>query len=253
MPSPSFLRNPHLEGNTFYWEAGPAGVLLCHGFTATTAEVRLLAQALFASGYSVSGPLLPGHGTTPHDCNRYKWEDWYAALEQGYHQLASQCTRVIVGGESTGALLALYLAYKHPEAAGILCYAPALRLKLSKLKIFLLSILVPFLTSIPKPPSTDNNPWQGYAVQPLKGARQLLRLQKATTAILPHIRCPILVMQGRLDPTVHPSAPQVIYDQVSSPVKQLHWLENSTHCVILDKEHPLAARLTLEFLSRVLI
>jgi carboxylesterase len=245
------LRNPHLDGSTFYWEAGTTGVVLCHGFTATTAEVRLLAQALFIQGYSVAGPLLPGHGTSPEDCNRHSWEDWYASLENTYQHMAEHCIRVVVGGESTGALLALHLAAHHPQVAAILCYAPALRLKLRPITIFLLSLLAPFITSIPKPPSTDDNPWQGYSVQPLKGARQLLRLQKTIPPLLPGIHQPVLIVQGRLDPTVHPASPQVIYDQVSSAVKELVWLENSTHCVILDKERDQAARLTINFLQRV--
>lgn len=246
------MRNPHLDGSAFYWEAGPTGVLLCHGFTATTAEVRLLAQALHTKGYTIAGPLLPGHGTTPQDCNRHTWEDWYTSLEQAYQQLSARCNSVVIGGESTGALLVLRLASYHPEAAAVLCYAPALRLKLSRGEILLLSLLAHLISSIPKAPSTDNNPWQGYSVQPLKAARQLLRLQKDVSPILPRIQQPILVMQGRLDPTVHPSAPQVIYDQVGSTIKELHWLENSTHCVILDKERDLAADLTLNFLQKVL-
>jgi carboxylesterase len=60
-------------------------------------------------------------------------------------------------------------------------------------------------------------------------------------------------MQGRLDPTVHPQSPQIIYDQVSSSIKELHWLEHSTHCIILDKERDLAASMTLDFLNRVLV
>lgn len=252
MRDKSTFRNPQLEGSSFYWEAGSTGVLLSHGFTATTAEVRLLAQALHDHGYTVAGPLLPGHGTTPQDCNRHTWEEWYASFEHMYQELTSKCDKVVVGGESTGALLALRLAYEHRESAAILCYAPALRLKLGRLKLFLLRLLVPFLTSIPKPPSTDNNPWQGYSVQPLKGAYQLLRLQKAVLPLLPGIHQSILIMQGRLDPTVHPDAPQIIFDRISSPVKELHWLEQSTHCVILDKERDRAADLTLDFLHRVL-
>ncbi len=49
----SCLRNPHLEGEPFFWEgpgSGPAGVLLVHGYTATPAEVRPLAQALWRAG-----------------------------------------------------------------------------------------------------------------------------------------------------------------------------------------------------------
>jgi carboxylesterase len=228
------------------------GVLLCHGFTATTAEVRLLAQALLEQGYTVAGPLLPGHGTTPQDCNRYTWEDWYTSLEQMYHKLAERCQSVIVGGESTGALLVLRLAYEHPEAAAILCYAPALRLNLAAREILLLYLLTPFLTSVPKTPSTDDKLWQGYSVEPLRGVKQLLRLQRTIPAILSAIHQPIFLMQGKLDPTVAHESPQVIYDQVASAFKELHWLDNSTHCVILDKERELAASLTLDFLRRVL-
>ena len=247
-----FLRNPQLEGSPFYWKAGPIGVLLCHGFTATTAEVRLLARTLHDRGYTVAAPLLPGHGTTPRDCNRFTWQDWYASVEQSYQQLATQCHHVVIGGESTGALLVLYLASKYPEASGILCYAPAMRLMLGHATNFLLSILAPFVISFPKTPSSDDNPWQGYAVQPLKGAIQLRHLQKAIPPLLPQIHQPILILQGRLDPTVHPQSPQIIYDQVSSSIKELHWLEHSTHCVILDKERELAASLTLDFLQSVL-
>ena len=252
MPKASALRNPHLDGSSFFWEAGTTGVLLCHGFTATTAEVRLLACSLHEHGYTVAGPLLPGHGTTPGDCNRYTWQDWFDSTEHAYQQLAAKCQRVVVGGESAGALLALVSATRHPEAAAILCYAPVMRLNLSRGAIFLLSLCAPFLTSIPKAPSKDDNPWQGYAVQPLKAARQILRLQKVIYPLLPQIHQPVLIMQGRLDPTVHPQSPQIIFDQVSSSIKELHWLEHSTHCVILDKERDLAANLTLDFLGRVL-
>jgi carboxylesterase len=251
-PSP-ILRNPQLEGSSFFWEAGLTGVLLCHGFTATTAEVRLLAQALFANGFTVAAPLLPGHGTTPEDCNRFTWQDWYAAVEQAYQQIAGRSKVVVVGGESMGALLILRLAANHPEIAAILSYAPALRLKLSRVQKLLLYVLSHFLSSVPKPPVSDNNPWQGYGVEPLKGAIELLSLEKDVLSRLADIHQPILLMQGRLDPTVHPDSPQIIFDEVGSTAKELYWLEHSTHCVILDRERDMAANMTLDFLTRVLI
>lgn len=252
MPGTPVIRNPQLDGSAFFWEAGPTGVLLCHGFTATTTEVRLLARSLFDHGYTVAAPLLPGHDTSPQDCNRHTWQEWYASCELAYQKLSSTCQRVVIGGESAGALLALRLASSQPRAAAVLCYAPALRLCMGKGKKFLLSLLAPFVTAIPKPPPRDDNPWKGYAVLPLKGARELTRLAKTIHPLLPHIQQPILILQGRLDPTVHPASPQFIYDHVASPLKELHWLENSTHCVILDKERDLAASLTIDFLERVL-
>src|SRR5512134_2031037 len=102
--------NPHLEGDSFYWPGGPSGILLAHGFTATTAEVRPLARILLDQGYSVAGPLLPGHKTTLEEMNRCRWQDWAGAIETAYRQMAARCERVFVGGESMGGLLALYLA-----------------------------------------------------------------------------------------------------------------------------------------------
>jgi carboxylesterase len=247
-----YLQNPHLEGEPFFWEGGPTGVLLMHGFTATTAEVRLLAKVLHARGYTVAGDLLPGHGTTPDDMNRYRWQDWYALVEKAYLSLAARCERVVVGGESTGGVLCLRLASLHPEIAAVLSYATALRLTLTRWQMFQMRLLAPFKSGIDKGPPTDDNPWQGYRVYPLKAALQLLRLQEVTRPCLKDIRQPILIMQGRLDHTVAASVPQEIYAGVSSPVKELVWMEESGHCVIIDKEWEAAAQVTIDFLERVL-
>ena len=65
---------------------------------------------------------------------------------------------------------------------------------------------------------------------------QLLRLQGETRRLLPDVRQPILIVQGKQDHTVAASAPQEIYDGVRSAVKELHWMENSGHCVMIDRE-----------------
>ncbi len=247
----STIYNPQLEGGAFLWEGGPTGVLLIHGYTATTAEVRPLAQILYRYGYTVAGPLLPGHFTQPEEANRYRWHDWVRAVEESYRQLSTRCQRVVAGGESTGALLALYLASAHPEVDAILAYAPALKLKMSPLQTTLIRILAPFVPYIQKGEMGDDPFWQGYTVYPLKGARELLRLQRQVRGRLARISRPILIVQGRLDPTVHPSAAEIIHSEVRSTVKELHWLPNSQHCVIIDREREQVNRLTLDFLRRV--
>lgn len=254
MPEP-VLRNPHLEGDPFFWEGGPDGVLLIHGFTATTAEVQPLARYLYGQGYTVAGPLLPGHKTRPADINRYGWRDWVQTAEMGYREIAARCRRVVIGGESTGGLLALHLAQQHPETAAILTYAPALRLTMRARDVAQLYLLSPFLESVPKrpgPPTAADELWQGYPVNPLKGVISLLRLQRQVRPHLATITQPILIVQGRLDGTVHSDVPQTIYDGVRSTVKELHWMDHSSHCVVLDQERETIFKLTAEFLTRVL-
>jgi carboxylesterase len=251
--SASNLVNPHLDGDAFFWEGGPVGALLVHGFTATTAEVRPLGKALHQHGYTVAGPLLPGHGDTPEDCNRYRWQDWLDAVEESYKRLTLRCEQVFVGGESTGGLLALCLAAEHPQVAGILVYAPALRLR-SRLSSILLPLLAPFIAVQHKRPHVRcpaDDLWQGYAVYPLRAAAQLLALQRAARRRLSAIRRPILIVQGRLDHTVDPAVPNIICRSVHSTVKEVHWMENSAHCVALDAERERVAEVTLQFMGRV--
>jgi len=248
--SDPLIYNPQLEGDPFLWEGGPTVELLIHGYTATTAEVRPLARILHEQGYTVTGPLLPGHNTRPEDANRYRWRDWMQAVEESYRQLAARCQRVVVGGESAGALLALYLASERPEVAAVLAYAPALKLRMSKMQTALIHMLAPFVSYIRKKEIGDDPFWQGYTVYPLKGARELLHLQRQVGSRLAHINQPILIVQGRLDASVDPSAAETVHREVRSAVKEIHWLPNSQHCVIIDRERERVNQITLDFIRR---
>ena len=243
--------NPHLKGDSFYWQGGSTGVLLSHGYTATTAEVRPLAQILHRNGFTISGPLLPGHFTKPQDLNHIRWQDWANEVEKAYQELQSNCQKVYVGGESTGALLAFYLARHHLEVAGILVYSPALKLNQSPLRIFQLYLFSAFIPYIRKKDPGSNQFWQGYRVYPLRGAIQLIRLQKEIFQLLPNIHQPVIIFQGKLDKTVHPSVPSIIDREIGSEIKEIHWMEKSGHVVILEEELPFIANTSCDFIRKI--
>lgn len=250
--------NPHLDGDSFAWPAdgvsprAGTGVLLVHGFTATTAEVRPLARRLAAAGYSVAGPLLPGHGTAPEDLNRRRWAEWAEAVEAAYQALSAVCRRVIIGGESMGGLLALNAASRHPEAAAVLLYAPAIQTRVRPAQAHLaaaLSGLQPFLAKRKGAPTAVDALWQGYDVYPARALGEFFRLQAETRRRLAAVSQPVLTVLGRLDGTVHPGAGGLIAAGIASARHELHWMERSSHCVILDDELPRVAELTLDFLA----
>lgn len=247
------LVNAHLEGEPFFWEGGPVGVLLSHGFTATPAEVRPLAQVLYTAGYTVAGPLLPGHGTTPEDLNGTTWRDWTGAYERMYERLQDQCEKVVIGGESLGGLLTLHAAIYHPEAAAVLCYAPALHTTSLVKRLFaeVIKRWVPVQLKKSKPDGASAL-WQGYAHTPVAAATQLFRLQVEVSRYLGDIRQPLLIVQGKEDQSVYSSVPDLIADTVQSQVVEIHWMPSSGHCVILDVERETVGEITLKFLERVL-
>lgn len=243
--------NPHLQGEPFFWQGGPIGVLLIHGFTATTAEVRLLGKILHEQGYTISAPLLPGHYTNPDDLNKVKWQQWVDTAETSYRQLSEKCQHIFVGGESTGGLLSLYLASEHPEVISVLAYAPALKLKNSRFIRLILPVMAQFVSYVPKEDKDRDLQWQGYPVNPLKGVQQLLKLQDIVYNRLHRIQQPLLIVQGRLDASVHPSVPGTIASLVRSNLISIHWMHHSSHVVILDKELDQVGNITLDFMQQV--
>jgi carboxylesterase len=249
-----FLRNPHLNGNTFFLQgSNDVGVLLIHGFTATTVEVSYVAKFLNERGYTVSAPLLPGHNTTPDDLNKCKWQDWVNAAEAAYQALQARHKKIIVGGESMGAMLALYLASEHPEIRGILSYAPAMITlsSSSRWQIYVASWFKAYIAKPQRPPNITDTRTKSYTVNPLKAVTQFHDLQQETRRRLPRISQPILNIQGRLDAVIDPRNGDVIFQEVKSARKEMHWLENSTHVLILDQEWERAAELTLDFMRKV--
>lgn len=235
MENPShMMKNAHLDGDAFLIEGNEIGVVLLHGFTATTAEVRLLADYLSGFGYTLAAPLLPGHGTQPAELNKTSWIDWYEAAERTYLEIRGKCTKVFVCGESLGALLALLVASRYPQVDGVIAVAPALQIR----GIGLSRIMQYFVKFSAKNQAEDNLPWKGYTVYPVRGLAQLAKLQNVVQKELDNITQPLLVFMGGKDASIHPESGKIIIDAVRSSEKELIFMPNSPHVMLLaeDKE-----------------
>ncbi len=99
----------------------PKVCLLFHGFTAGPYQFEPLGEALFQAGYNVLIPLQPGHGVAgdwngdnppplPEDARVYL----HFAIEW-FQQAQLLGNQLILGGYSTGATLAAWLAREHPQ------------------------------------------------------------------------------------------------------------------------------------------
>lgn len=112
---------------SYYVPGGRVGVLLIHGLCGTPTEMRFVANGIARAGHTVLCPQLAGHCGNEADIKSTTWQDWYDSAEKALLQLRQECDTVIVGGLSTGAVLGLLLAARHPnEVQGTLLLAPTL-------------------------------------------------------------------------------------------------------------------------------
>ena len=72
---------PDIQAPAYTLPAGPIGVLLVHGFTASPTELRTLGDYLHQAGFSIQGVRTAGHGTNADDLGKYTRRDWYASVE----------------------------------------------------------------------------------------------------------------------------------------------------------------------------
>lgn len=254
MSSKFFINNPDLhypefDGGEFLLQGTSTTVILFHGFTATTLEVKQLGETIhLQTGFSVHAPLLPGHGTSPQDLARCKFHDWIISAESIYFSAIQKTKRVIVCGESMGGLLALYLAATHGEIDRFVVFAPALKIP----GAWKANLFKHFFFGSPKknlsPVKDGYLPWQGYKINPLRAISELLKIQKLVCKILPNINQPGLIFQGLRDETIDPAGSQIIFNAIQSNNKDLIYLPNCGHAILLDREYPITYEKTVRFI-----
>lgn len=244
-------KHPHLDPSPFFLEGGPVGVLLIHGFTGSPPEMRLVGDYLHQRGFTVSGPCLPGHGTTVDDLNQRRWNEWTGHADRALANLQARCDTVFVGGLSLGALLTLYLAAHHSELAGAIAYSPAIMV--TDRRSYLVSVLKYLVRQVPKPEDDLTDPqaklrlWS-YDMYPTSAGHELMKFIGQVKRLLPPVLCPLLIVYSTTDRDIHPSSAQFTYDRVGSTDKDLVTLHNSGHVVTVDSEWEFVAEKTYQFI-----
>jgi carboxylesterase len=212
------------------------GCLLLHGFTSSPFELRLLGDHLNKKGYTVSIPLLPGHGTSPQDMRKRSWGDWYEKAKSELFNLRKTCKKVYVIGLSMGGSLALHLA-AHYEVNGIVAMAPGLYLK-NKMTILshFISLLYPYTKKGAGADIRANEVTKSYDKIPLKSLSELLKFFKHFRNDLVDIYSPLLIIHALQDHVIDAKSVEYIYNKTSSKKKRVLKLYESYHIVTLDVE-----------------
>ncbi len=242
--------HPILPGaEPFCFHHGEIGVLISHGFMGTPQSVRHIGESFARSGFSVLAPRLKGHGTHYLEMESCTAEDWYDSLEQGYLELSNSCRSVIVAGQSMGGTLALLLAHRHPEIAGIITINAALSVPGYS---YLKGKRSPRFLPEDKPDIKAENVEEiTYRKVPLSAIHELQRLMSQVPDTLPDIQQPILGIHSLIDHVVPPDCTDVILKQIGSVHKEKLILPNSYHVASMDHDKELIVRKGEKFIHEL--
>ncbi|MFI9309251.1 alpha/beta hydrolase [Streptomyces triculaminicus] len=245
---------PLLSGaEPFRHEGGEVGVLVCHGFTGSPQSVRPWADYLAERGFTVSLPLLPGHGTRWQDMAITGWQDWYAEVDRELWRLRETCSQVFLCGLSMGGALALRLAARHGAAvSGLVLVNPANKVHgLAAKALPVVRHLIPTTKGIASDIARPGGVEVGYDRVPLHAAHSFRRGLRRLDAELPQVTQPLLLMHSPEDHVVPPVDSARILARVSSRDVTERLLENSYHVATLDHDAPAIFEQTHAFIERL--
>lgn len=258
---------------SYYIAGGNTGVLLLHGLCGSPTEMRFVANAMARAGHTVYCPQLAGHCGSEEDLKASTWQDWFRSAEEALAEMRKTCSSVIVGGLSTGALLALKLAADRPdEVQGLALFTPTLWLngfqipwymrffRLVTFKSF--AHLFRFATPdgfgikderirdfIRKAAAAGNAPTVPVYT-PGGAALERWRLAKTVQRLVKRVTQPTIILHPRDDDYAGLSNAFYLQRNLGGVV-DLVVLDDSYHLVTIDRQRHIVVERTLGFIERM--
>ena len=224
----------------FTIEAGKRAVLLLHGFTGNTNDVKRLGKYLSDRNYTVHAPLYKGHGGDPDTLVKSSPADWWNSVIEGYDVLRERgYEEIAVAGVSLGGIFSLKLGEERPTKAIVTMSAPALAKDSQSLQ----NRIVDYAINYKKLSGTydeaiDNRSKMAELVR-MPSLDYLQGMINDTSNKLNVIESPVHILRGLEDDEYYCESADLIYSSVQSRIKSVKTFINSGHILTLGKEREL--------------
>lgn len=221
----------------FFFEQGPRAILLLHGFTGNSADVRMLGRFLETKGYTSIAPHYAGHGVAPEKLVETGPTDWWKDVEQAYQTLVDKGYKEIaVAGLSLGGVFSLKLGYTKP-IKGIVTMCAPMHMKSTDL---MYQGVLEYAREYKKYEGKDDKlieeEMKKFEEKPMETLAELRGLIGEVRNNVDHVYAPLFVVQGSLDKVINPESANIIHDETESTDKRIKWYEKSGHVITLDQE-----------------
>lgn len=221
--------------------AGAPAVLLLHGAGDTPQTLRYLARGLYAAGFHVVAPLLPGHGRRVADFARVAAEELIEAARSQFAELRAERAWVGLIGVSMGGALAVLVAADAPNLPALGLVAPYIampeRIARAARWSRLWGSLFPVVKSadglsVLDPVERDRS--LAYGVFTAAGLRALAAIVDRARAALPRVQCPTLMLQSRQDNRISVEDGERAFAALGAREKRLEWITGAAHVITVD-------------------
>ncbi|MEK4581037.1 MULTISPECIES: alpha/beta fold hydrolase [Bacillus] len=236
----------------FTFEGGDRAVLLLHGFTGNSADVRMLGRFLEKKGYTCHAPIYKGHGVPPEELVHTGPEDWWKDVMNAYQHLKDQgYEKIAAVGLSLGGVFSLKLAYTLPILGVVPMCAPMYIKSEEIMYQGILAYAREYKKREQKSPERIEQEMFEFKQTPMNTLKALQELIRDVRNNVDMIYAPTFVVQARHDEMINTDSANIIYNGVESTLKNIKWYEDSTHVITLDKERDVLHEDVYNFLEQL--
>jgi carboxylesterase len=222
---------------SFTYIGGKRAVLLLHGFTGSTGDMKKLGKYLNDLDYTCHGPLYSGHGVSAEELAKTGPKEWWQDVVNGYNFLKEEgYEEIAVVGISLGGVFSLKVGIELPVKGVVSMCAPTQGKSIDRQKNRLLNYAQAYKKFEGKDADQIASEVKLLEEEPMPQLKDVLNIINETGENLDLITSPTLVLQGRLDDPDYTESATAIFNEVDTQHKHLIWYEKSGHIITLGKE-----------------
>lgn len=234
----------------FFFRAGKRAVLLLHGFTGSSADVRMLGRYLEKHGYTSLAPHYKGHGVPPEELIASHPDEWWQDVVRGYNELKEAgYDEIAVAGLSLGGVFSLKLALEQPVKGVVTMCSPMTMRTTDIMFEGVLEYAKQYKKLQGKSEQEMNIEIEAIEQQGMASLPALQKLISDVRQSIDMLYAPILVIQSTYDEVINADSANIIYNSVESNEKHIRWFDHSRHVITLDKEKDKLHEEVLTFLN----
>lgn len=221
----------------FFFEEGEKAVLLLHGFTGNSSDVRQLGRYLQKQGITSYAPHYEGHAEPPENLLKSSPYVWWSQVLEAYDFLRDKgYDKIFVAGISLGGVFALRLAIER-EVLGVSAICSPMYLK-DRETMFegFLKYARGFKEMEGRDEETIEKEMTRF--EPTGMLDEISDMISLVNGRLEDVYDPLFVAQSGKDEMINPYSANIIYNDTSTDEddKRLKWYPESGHVLTIDVE-----------------